>query len=394
MNRTSISSHFNLPEDIHFLNCATRGPFSKAVEQAGIEAIQHFTPTIHKIQPDDFFEKVWDVRALFGQLVHCPDKERIAIIPSVSYGMAIVARNLHRKSNLRAGQHILLIGDEFPSDVYAWEGICKELSLHIKTVTMPQMQGPIGKEWNTRILEAIDENTALVVLPHVHWQYGIRFDLEEISIRAKAFGALLAIDGTQSVGALDFDIQKIRPDALICVAYKWLMGPYSMGLAYFGEFFDEGVPLEATWMARQESNLFYKLTDYQSKYRSKAYRYNVGEHSHFIQMPMLEVALREKLAWGCEAIQAHCQQLWQEPIQLLESWGLCFEPQDDRAHHLVGIRLPAGTEVMKIQDALLTRKVIVAARGEGIRVSPHLYNTHEDMQALVAAIQSSLHQKY
>ncbi|MEZ4905111.1 MAG: aminotransferase class V-fold PLP-dependent enzyme [Spirosomataceae bacterium] len=175
---------------------ATRGPFSKAVEQAGIEAIQYFTPSIHQIRPDDFFEKAWVVRDLFTQLVHGADKERVAIIPSVSYGMAIVARNLHRKPNLKAGQHILLIGDEFPSDVYAWEGVCKELSLHIKTVPMPPMQGPIGKEWNTRILEAIDEHTALVVLPHVHWQYGIRFNLEEIAIRTKEVGALLAIDGT------------------------------------------------------------------------------------------------------------------------------------------------------------------------------------------------------
>jgi selenocysteine lyase/cysteine desulfurase len=389
MNDSIFSSHFRLPEGIHFINCATRGPFSKAVEEAGIAAIQHFTPTIHEIRPDDFFERAWVVRELFAELVHCPDKERMAIIPSVSYGMAIVARNLHRKPNLKAGQHILLIGEEFPSDVYAWTRVCEELSLNIKTVPMPDTEW-VGKEWNVRILEAIDEDTALVVLPHVHWQYGIRFDLEQISTRAKLFGALLAIDGTQSVGALDFDIQKIRPDALICVAYKWLMGPYSMGLAYFGEFFDGGVPLEETWMGRKDSNLFYKLTDYQNAYRAKAYRYNVGEHSHFIQIPMLEVALREKLAWGTALIQAHCQDLWQEPVRQLSVLGVTFEPEAERAHHLVGVRLPAETDVMRVQQALESQKVIVAARGRGIRVSPHLYNTRQDMNALVEALKSAL----
>lgn len=389
MNNSGFSSQFRLPEGIHFINCATRGPFSKAVEEAGIAAIQHFTPTIHEIRPDDFFERAWVVRELFAKLVHCPDKERMAIIPSVSYGMAIVARNLHRKPNLKAGQHILLIGEEFPSDVYAWTRVCEELALKIKTVSMPDTEW-VGKEWNARILEAIDKDTALVVLPHVHWQYGIRFDLEQISTRAKLFGALLAIDGTQSVGALDFDIQKIRPDALICVAYKWLMGPYSMGLAYFGEFFDGGVPLEETWMAREDSNLFYKLTDYQSVYRSKAYRYNVGEHSHFIQIPMLEVALREKLAWGTANIQVHCQELWEEPVRQLSALGVVFEPEAERAHHLVGIRLPAETDVVRVQQALKTQKVIVAARGSGIRVSPHLYNTSQDMNALVEALRSAI----
>jgi len=239
-------------------------------------------------------------------------------------------------------------------------------------------------------LEAISADTALVVLPQVHWQYGIRFDLEAVSKRAKEFGALLAVDATQSVGALDFNIEQIKPDMMVCVAYKWLMGPYSMGLAYFGEFFVDGVPLEETWMGREDSNLFYRLTDYQDRDRPKAYRYNMGQHSHFIQMPMLEVALREKLEWGTTQIQSHCQQLWQEPVRRLLAMGVTFEPESERAHHLVGIRLPENTDVIKVQEALAARRVIVAARGSGIRVSPHLYNTKADMDALVGALEEVL----
>lgn len=381
MKIKNFFSHFDLPEGVHFINCATRGPFSKAVVEAGITSIEQFTPFIHTIKPEDFFEGAWRVRELFGTLVKA-DKERIAIVPSVSYAMAIVARNLHRKPGLKAGQHVLLMEDEFPSDVYAWERVCQELSLETKTVPMPQGD-VIGEEWNARFLEAINENTALVVVPHVHWQYGIRFDLEKISQRAKEKGVLLVVDGTQSVGALDFDVEKIQPDMLVSAAYKWLMGPYGMGLAYFGAFFDDGIPLEESWMARQDSHLFYKLTEYQPDYRPKAYRYNVGEHSHFIQMPMLEVALKEKLEWGCETIQAHCKELWEKPIRQLSEKGVRFEPNTVRAHHLVGVRLPHTTHALQIQRALQQRKVIVAARGQGIRVSPHLYNTPEDMQALV-----------
>lgn len=389
MSVTNKASYFNLPEGIHFINCATRGPFSRAVESAGIEAIQQFSPGIHQIRPDHFFERAWVVRALFDELIHGRDKERIAIVPSVSYAMAAVARNLHRKPGLRVGQHILLLGDEFPSDVYAWERVCEELSLTVLTVSMPDTE-VVGAEWNVRISEAITADTALVVVPHVHWQYGIKFDVEKIAARAKEVGALIAIDGTQSVGALDFDVQKVKPDMLVCAAYKWLMGPYGMGLAYFGEFFDDGIPVEESWMAREESNLFYKLTDYQKVYRPKAYRYNVGEHSHFIQMPMLEVALREKLAWGCEAIQEHCLALWQGPVQILTQLGVQFEPEAERAHHLVGIKLPEATDAVQVQQALEARKVIVAARGRGIRVSPHLYNTAEDMNALTEALTAVL----
>lgn len=105
---------------------------------------------------------------------------------------------------------------------------------------------------------------------------------------------------------------------------------------------------------------------------------------------MLEVALREKLEWTTERIQSHCKVLWKEPIEALSELGFLVEPEDERAYHLMGLRVPERTDVLKIQQALAERKVIVAARGQGIRVSPHLYNTEEDMAALVAALRAAL----
>jgi selenocysteine lyase/cysteine desulfurase len=386
MFHTQIKARFNLDPDIHFLNCATCGPFSKAVEVAGVQAIQNFTPHLHQLKPDDFFERAWSVRALFSELIHNTDSERIALVPSVSYAMAVMAKNLHRKPNLKAGQHILTVGGEFPSDVYAWDRVCKELSLDIKTVPMPQNVASLTQTWNDQFIEAIDKNTALVVVPHIDWQFGTKFDLTAISAKTKSVGALLAIDGTQSVGALDFDVSAIQPDLLVAVAYKWLMGPYSTGLAYFGDFFDGGIPIEEPWTGRQDSNLFHKLTDYQPLYRPKAFRYNMGQHSQFVQMPMLEVALQEKLEWGVNNIQTHCKELWASIVPKLQSLGITLEAENDRAQHLVGLRLPASTDLMAVAQSLAARKVFVAVRGAGLRVSPHIYNTIDDMNALVEAL--------
>jgi selenocysteine lyase/cysteine desulfurase len=381
-----IKSRFNLDPNVHFLNCATCGPFSKGVEAAGVQAIQNFTPHLHQLKPDDFFERAWSVRALFSELIHNSDPERIAIVPSVSYAMAVMARNLHRKPNLKAGQHILVVGGEFPSDVYAWDRVCQELSLDLKTVPMPQNASNLTQAWNEQFMAAINPDTALVVVPHVDWQFGTKFDLMAISEKARSVGALLAIDGTQSVGALDFDLSTIRPDLLVAVAYKWLMGPYSTGLAYFGDFFDDGIPIEEPWTGRQDSNLFHKLTDYQPLYQPKAYRYNMGQHAQFVQMPMLEVALQEKLEWGANNIQAHCQALWASIVPQLESLGIVLEAEADRAHHLVGLRLPATTDLMAVAQSLAARQVFVAVRGSGLRVSPNMYNNFDDMNAMVEAL--------
>ena len=377
---------FNLLPHLHYLNCASRGPLSIATEKAGREAIENTTARIHGLTPNDFFEPGWEVRRLFAQLIGAPDPARVAFVPAVSYAMATVARNLPHKTGFKNGQRILLTEGEFPSDVYAWQRVSADHNLEIVTVPMPS--GPdTGSQWNTNLLESIDENTALVVCPHVHWMYGTLFDLERIARRAREVGAWLVVDGTQSLGALPFSYETIRPDLLVCAGYKWLLGPFSLGVAYFGEAFDDGEPLEETWMGRTESNQFHRLTDYQATYREKAFRYNMGEQSNFIQMPMLQVALEQLLSWTPAAIQAYCRQLIGEVQDGLREMGYFLEAESQRASHLVGIQLPDGKQVIDVQKALAEASVYVSARGRGIRVSPHLYNTPEDMQALLRALQ-------
>ncbi|GAB4045305.1 aminotransferase class V-fold PLP-dependent enzyme [Spirosoma litoris] len=382
---------FNLPATIHYLNCATRAPFSKAVEQAGHSALsQQANP--FGLRPDDFFSGAIRVRELFSRLIHNTDPDRIAVVPSVSYGMAVVARNLAFKPGVQAGQKIVLIGDEFPSDVYAWNRVSTELGLTITTVGMPT-EFPKGAIWNERLLDAIDSDTALVVVPPVHWMYGIRFDLEAISKRARDVGAWLVIDGTQAIGALPFDLATVQPDALVCAGYKWLMGPYSLGLAYFGPAFDDGVPLEEGWMNRLDSNQFHRLMDYQPLYRSKAYRYNVGEHTHFLQMPMLETALSQLIDWQPTRIQAYTKDLMVNAWSKLEELGCQLEPENSnsgRSYHLVGLWLPNHADPMAVQQALLNENVSVSARARVLRIAPHLYNTPEDVDALVRVLTRAL----
>ncbi|RIV20758.1 aminotransferase class V-fold PLP-dependent enzyme [Fibrisoma montanum] len=379
---------FALPDHTHYINCATRGPFSRSVEQAGVEAIRRqinpFGITAH-----DFLSASTASKALFSQLIHNPDPERVAVIPSVSYGMAVVARNLPRKPGIARGQRIILIDGEFPSDVYAWQRVSDELGLRIHTVRMPN-RFPLGAEWNQRILEAIDADTALVVVPPVHWMYGIRFDLDAIGQRAREAGAWLAVDGTQSVGALPFDCGQIRPDALICAGYKWLMGPYSSGFAYFSDAFDDGIPLEESWMARIDSDQFHRLTDYQPTYRPKAYRYNMGEQSHFIHSPMMEAALTQLLEWQPDRIQDYCQTILADSLTDWQELGCQIEPEAGRCHHLVGVWLPQQADPLAIQQALLARNVSVSVRARALRISPNVYNDERDVAALTDALKQAL----
>jgi selenocysteine lyase/cysteine desulfurase len=386
---TSQKHLFSLDEGIHYLNCATMSPNLKAVEAAGIEGILRKSNP-QKITQETFFETTEPVKKNFAKLINCPDPERIALIPSTSYGMAIVAKNLAYKPNLRAGQEILMVHEEFPSDVYAWEGVCMEKGLVTKTIKPPTTLENRGRIWNENLINSINTNTCMVVISPTHWADGTRFDLEAIGQQCRLFGALFIIDGTQSLGALPIDIQTFRPDALINVGYKWLLGPYSSGVAYFGEYFDTGLPIERNWINRVGSEEFRNLVNYQDNYRPKADRYNVGERSNFILNPMLVKSLEQLLDWGIPNIQEYCKNLMQSPLTILQSEGYWVENEDYRANHLIGLRVPAGAAISKIQAALKLRNVFVSFRGDAIRVSTNVFNETQDVEMLVEGLLEGL----
>jgi selenocysteine lyase/cysteine desulfurase len=201
-------------------------------------------------------------------------------------------------------------------------------------------------------------------------------------------GALVVVDGTQSIGAMPFDLSRIRPDAVICAGYKWMMGPYSIGLAYYGEAFDQGVPLEENWINRLGSEDFTGLVKYQDAYQPGALRYEVGEHSNFILVPMMLEALRQVNAWGPANIQAYCRAITRRGIALLREHGYWVEDETWRGQHLFGIRFPQGLDPVKIRERVKRKNISVSFRGEFMRVSPHVYNTEQEFMKLVEVLTS------
>jgi selenocysteine lyase/cysteine desulfurase len=374
----------HLPDGLHYLNCAYLGPLLKSVEEAGIEAIrQRRDPS--SIVPSDWFTDSDRARGLFGRLVNCAP-ERVAIVPAVSYAMATVAKNVR----LRAGQNVVVAAEQFPSNVYAWRRLCAEAGAELRAVSPPAGATGRGMAWNTRLLEAIDANTAMVALGNVHWADGTRFDLERIGQRAREVGALLVVDGTQSVGALPFDVAAIEPDMLVCAGYKWLMGPYSFGLAYFGERFDDAAPLEETWLGRRDSEDVTRLVEYADEYQPGAARLDVGERSNFTLLPMMIAALEQVLAWEPANVQAYCRALTGELIAGARGLGCSVEEEPWRGAHLFGIRTPAGADRTRLQAALAERRVSVSLRGDAIRVAPNVYNAPDDVAALADALRAVL----
>lgn len=376
---------FDLEQDVHYLNCAAYGPYLKSSVLAAQEGLI-LKSRPYNISPMVHFERSAKVRALFSQLINCNNPEDIAMISSASYGMAIIAANLRRVKDISKKKKIVSLDNEFPNDYYAFERVSTQLGLEHELIKMPENINTIGKDWNDRVLESITNETALIVLPHVHWIYGVVFDLEKISAKCKEHNCLLVIDGAQSIGAHPFDINKIKPDALICPAYKWLLGPYSIGFMYLGDFFNDGVPLEESWMNRENSLNFAALTQLTPNYLPGNQRYNMGEFSQFTSMPMIEDSLSNLLNWGVENIKKYNQALSKESIFTLEALGCKLAEAEFRASHLYGIILPEKINKDQLALNLKNKKVFVSNRGSALRVSCNVFNTSEDYKALINCI--------
>ena len=380
---TSQKHLFELPEDIHYLNAAYMSPLMKSVYEAGIEGMRRkLNPS--SITDEDFFTGTEVVKQKFGNLIKAPEQQ-IAIIPSASYGLKAAVNNIP----LNTGAHAIVIGHDFPSDHYTMREWCRKNKKELKIIDAPRLASGRGAAWNEKILNAITKDTCAIVLSTIHWTDGTKFDLKRIGERCREVNAYFIADGTQSVGALPIDVSAFKLDALVCAAYKWLMGPYSMGLAYYSEVFNGGTPLEDSWMTRSNSRDFSGLTTYVDDYSPGAGRYNMGEFTNFIHMPMVEAGLHQVEKWGVDSVQDYCSRLSQPLLAYLRAEGYWVEQDEYRASHLFGFLLPAKADKKNFSRELQKKKVIVSIRGDVIRVSPHVYNDQGDIKALIEVLEAN-----
>lgn len=375
---------FNLKPGVHYLNNAYRAPLLGSSEEAGIQSIIKQRNPFEFTQ-DDFFDGVMEVRNSFGSLVNCKANE-VAVIPSTSYGFTSVLNNVPGGK----GKKAIVVKEEFPSGYFSLERWVKEQGAELVIIGPDPNDGQKGASWNQRILDSINQDTAVILISSIHWMSGVKFDLKAIGERCQEVGAYFIVDGTQSVGALPMDVKEFKIDALICATYKWLLGPYSIALAFIGEKFQDGIPLEESWMNRVNARNFSSLSDYAAQYQAGAGRFNVGETSNFIMMPMLKASLSQLLVWKPEGIQEYARLLNLPLRQFMEEIGGVVEKDDYLAYHLIAPKLPQKLDLISLKNKLDEHQVYLSARGENLRISVNVFNTEEDIAKLQEVIRGEL----
>ena len=375
---------FSLRPDIHYLNCGYKAPLLKSAEEAAIKALVRDRNPVD-ISVDDFFTDVSQVREYFGNLVNC-NASNVALIPSTSYGFGSVLSNVKPKLNGNA----ITIKEEFPSAYFSLKRWCETNQNELIVIEPDSDLTLIGENWNNKIIDAIDKNTSIVLISSVHWMNGTKFDLKRIGDKCAEVGAKFFVDGTQSVGAIAMDVKEFNIDALICAGYKWLFGPYSIGLAYISDQFEDGVPLEESWINRTNAKNFSGLTEYESAYKPGAGKYNVGETSNFILIPIMKEALKQISLWTIPEIRTYSQNLIQPLMTYMKNLGIEFESDKYFTSHLFALKLPAEVDVDQLKINLEKNKVFISVRGQFLRISVNIFNDEEDINQLIKSIDMTI----
>lgn len=369
---------FDIPDHVCYLNAASYSPLPIRTLEAGRAAVgRKGRPwTLPYSFAGEQHERA---RAAAARLIQA-DANDIALLPSVSYGVATAAKLVA----IPRGTRVIVLENDHSSPVLEWHARAQGQGFAVETITQPG-----DGDWTSAVLAAIERQgappVALASISSVHWSDGGVIDVEKVGAALRRQGAMFLIDATQSAGVLAMDVTRLDPDFVIFPTYKWLLGPYGRAFAYVAKRHQGGVPLEQTAAARRdvraENNVYFADVGYVSDAR----RFDMGERDHFISMEMAAIGMEMLGAWGPVAVTERVAMLTRRLDEGLHGLAMTMPDRRFRAPHILSLAFDGGLPPGLI-EALAADDVYVASRLGRMRVSPHVYNDETDVDRFVAAL--------
>src|ERR1700722_2782387 len=369
---------FEMPRQICYLNSASWSPLPLRTLEAARAAVGR-KGTPWTLEPGFANAQHERARTAAARLIHA-DPADIALIPSVSYGVATAAKIFA----VPRGTRVIVLEDDHSSPVLEGRPRADQQGLAVDTV-----RRPADGDWTSAVLAAIERSGAppvgLASISSVHWSDGGLIDIEKISAALRRQGAAFVIDATQSAGVLMMDVRRLDPDFVIFPTYKWLLGPYGRAFLYVARRHQGGIPLEQTASGRRNVRAENEVYFTDASYVGDARRFDMGERDHFISMEMASIGMEMVAEWGARDIAERLLMLTERIAEGLRSAGINVPEPRFRAPHILSVSfrdgMPAG-----LVEGLATEDIYVAPRLGRLRISPHVFNDEVDCDKFVAAL--------
>lgn len=342
-----------------YLNTATYGQ----VPRRAVEAMTAHSNRRNEFASTDFLDWYSDadrIRAGIARLVHA-QPEDIAFIPNAATALSIVLAGIAPKPD----ENIVTLDDEFPN--YLYQDSARKV------------------RWDD-FYDSVDERTRLVALSEVNYATGFRPPVAEIASFLSNRGVPLFLDGSQSVGALAFDVTKTPVDVLAVHGYKWLLSPTGAGFLYVSPTFRKKLqPNIVGWRSHHDWRNVDRLHSGTPEFKDAAEKYE-GGGLPFHLLYAMEASVDWMLEIGTERIERRVLALANTARSMLRGLDAQVE---DTGSQIVIAGFP-GNDASLIARTLREQKVVVAARHGRLRVSPHFYNDDEDLTRLESALKKLL----
>ena len=302
--------------------------------------------------------------------------EQVAFMRNTSDAFSSVANGME----WNAGDNIVTFRREFPSNVYAWQRVRDAFGVELRMCE--ERDGRVDLD---ELESLIDDRTRLVTLTHVQYASGFRADLERLGRAARRHDALLVVDVVQSLGVLPINVDAELVDVAAGVSHKWLLSPEGVGYLYLSDRARERIqPTLVGWISVPNPE------DYQNFEQdwspgTLAWESGTGPAALIYG---LKASLELLHQFGPKRIANYLEELTDHVCERLQTkpYDVVGPRTTGEKSQIVCIRPRSGMPAMALYAHLKQRNIITAPRGDRLRIAPHLYNTHAEIDQLVDAL--------
>ena len=313
-------------------------------------------------------------RLVAGMLAALP--EQVAFMRNTSDGLSTVANGL----DWRAGDNLVTFRQEFPANLYPWLRVRDALGVEVRVCE--ERDGRVDTD---ELIQLIDDKTRIVAISQVQYASGFRADLERIGRTARAHDALLVVDVIQALGVIPIDVQAEFVDVAAGACHKWLLTPEGVGFLYLSARARERIqPTLVGWTSVPNPDDY---GNYEQSWNRGTLAWETGTGPVAL-IHGLEASLKLLNEVGVSRIQAYLETLTDHLCEQLRktSYEVVSSRRAGEKSQIVCIRNTAGLSSMDLYAHLKKRNIITAPRGDRLRISPHFYNSIEEMAELVNAL--------
>lgn len=370
MDIDSLRADYPITERCTYLNHAAVGPVSTGVAAATAKAA--------RMQSEDpaamnaaLAARSASVRELAARLLGAAP-ERIAFIGNTSHGLSLIANGLDWQHR----DQVILSNKEFPSNYLPW---LQQQDAGVELVNLPLVNGCLTPG---ALADVITPRTRVVAISHVQYHNGFRADIAGLARVARAHDALLVVDGTQSIGAMQFDLDGWDADALVFSGHKWMLCPKGIGLMVLSERALERIKVTIPgWQSVNDRFAFRRELDF----LPSAARFESGTENAPGRFA-LECRLQEILNHGPDQIEDRILTLRDQIADAFQAdgWQITSPGGPSRSGIVTARR--DGIDPGALSKDLEAEGIRTSARGGALRVSPHAYNTKDEIDRFAEAI--------